>query len=119
MKAGKNKIIIIKFNKRLEPVSEIFEYKGKLNITSCIICTKQLETKQLHINSCLQLCNTLIKTYKKGKEASVQKDWASLGENWEDLDFDGNNDKRYYTYRKQVYDKDSKTYTSIKERRSR
>ena len=114
-----NKIIIIKFNKRDEVLSDLFKYKGKLNILSCIMVSGDLKQTTIHIDkSSLQLWNTLYGSVNK-KGETVLKDWAYLGENWEDLDFDGNNNKYSYTYRKQVYDKESKTYTEIKELRKK
>ena len=119
VKAGVNKIVVVKFNSRSESLNELFEYKGNPKIKKCIIATKELESKNLYINhSSLQLWNTLGGSLK-GTGEQIKKDWAYLGENWEDIDFDGNNDKHYYIYRKQVYDKDSKTYTTIKEKREK
>ena len=119
VESGVNKIIIIKFNKRDEVLSDLFKYKGKLNILSCIMVSGDLKQTTIHIDkSSLQLWNTLYGSVNK-KGETVLKDWAYLGENWEDLDFDGNNNKYSYTYRKQVYDKESKTYTEIKELRKK
>tara|TARA_R100001530_G_C4267669_1_gene142256 strand:- start:193 stop:726 length:534 start_codon:yes stop_codon:yes gene_type:complete len=119
VESGVNKIIIVKFNKRDEVLSDLFKYKGKLNILSCIMVSGDLKQTTVHIDkSSMQLWNTLYGSVNK-KGETVLKDWAYLGENWEDLDFDGNNNKYSYTYRKQVYDKESKTYTEIKELRKK
>ena len=119
VESGVNKIIIIKFNKRDEVLSDLFKYKGELNILSCIMVSDNLKSTNIHIDrSSLQLWNTLYGSVNR-EFKMILKDWAYLGENWEDLDFDGNNNKYSYTYRKQVYDKESKTYTEIKELRKK
>ena len=119
VESGINKIIIIKFNKRDESLSELFKYKGKLNVTLCTVVLDDLNTGNSYIDrSSLQLWNVLHGSANK-EGRMILKDWAYLGENWEDLDFDGNNDRNYYTYRKRVYDKESKTYTQIKELRKK
>ena len=119
VESGVNKIIIAKFNERDEVLSDLFKYKGELNILSCIMVSDNLKSTNIHIDrSSLQLCNTLYGSVNR-ESKMILKDWAYLGENWEDLDFDGNNNKYSYTYRKQVYDKESKTYTEIKELRKK
>ena len=116
VRSGINKIIIVKFNKRDEILSDLIEYKGKINITKCIMASGDMKSKNIYIDkSSLQFWNTLGFSVDKSKNITL-KDWAYLGENWEDLD--GNNDKNYYTYRKKIYDKESKTYTEIKERKA-
>ena len=115
VKAGENKILVVKFNKNKEHFSDLFKYRGSAIITKCKIVTPELETIKLHINkSALQLWNTLAKTDEQSN--SVEKDWAYLGEKWEDLDFNGNNERQYYTYRKKIYDNELKKYVSIKEK---
>ena len=119
VESGVSKIIIAKFNKRDEVLSDLFKYKGELNILSCIMVSDNLKSTNIHIDrSSLQLWNTLYGSVNR-EFKMILKDWAYLGENWEDLDFDGNNNKYSYTYRKQVYDKESKTYTEIKELRKK
>ena len=119
VESGVNKIIIAKFNERDEVLSDLFKYKGELNILSCIMVSDNLKSTNIHIDrSSLQLWNKLYGSVNR-ESKMILKDWAYLGENWEDLDFDGNNNKYSYTYRKQVYDKESKTYTEIKELRKK
>ena len=120
VKAGRSKIVIVKLNKREESLSELFKYKGATMITRCMLVTPELESIILYINNrSLQLWNTLMKSERVGSEDGVQQDWAYLGENWEDIDFDGNNNKQYYTYRKTVYDKETKKYIKTKELRKK
>ena len=119
VKAGENKVIIVKLNNTLEVVKDLFKYKGNSGITKCKIITPELESIKLQINEhSLQLWNTLQKYTLEGSD-TIEQDWAYLGENWEDIDFDGNNDKHYYTYRKTIYDKEADTYTEIKELRNK
>ena len=119
VKAGSKIIIIVKLSNTLDVVKDLFKYKGNAAITKCRIITPDLESIQLQVNEhSLQLWNKLEKYTLTGSD-TIQQDWAYLGENWEDIDFDGNNDKHYYTYRRKVYDKESKTYTKIKELRKK
>ena len=46
-------------------------------------------------------------------------DWNYLGDNWENIDFDGNNNKRKYLHKKTTFDKDTKTYTTTREIRKK
>ena len=118
VEAGRNKIIVVRVNSRKDVVYDLFEYRGIASFIKCEICLNNLQLKKLYINnSSLQLWNTLSKTIDGS--SSTQKDWAYLGENWEDLDFDGNNDKQYYTFRKQTYDKEEQSYTDIYETRKK
>ena len=120
VKAGFNKIIIIKMNKTTEPISDLFSYRGRADITKCRIITPELESLYLYVNKhSVQLWNTLMKSERSGSTDGIPQDWAYLGENWEDLAFNGNNIKEYYTYRKTTYDKESNTYTEIKELRKK
>ena len=116
LQKGANKIIIVKMEKSNTIISDLFEYRGMAMITHCMLVDPNLNKHNLYINkSNLQLWNTL-----RGANASQgDMDWAYFGENWEDIDFDGNNNKRNYLYRKTTYDKDTKTYTTTKEIRKK
>tara|TARA_R110002020_G_scaffold249466_1_gene463414 strand:+ start:60 stop:566 length:507 start_codon:yes stop_codon:yes gene_type:complete len=117
---GRKKIIVMKLNQTEYLDYDLFEYTGRAMITRCNIVTPELDEFSLYVNKhSLQLWNTLMKSERDGETAGVEQDWAYLGENWEDLDFDGNNDKRDYIYRRTIYDKESKTYTEIKELRKK
>ena len=86
----------------------MFTYKGKALITKCKVITKELKSYNLYINKLsLELYNTL-----KGK-------WEDNTRNWQDLSFDGNNKKYNYQYKKTTYDKENKSYTTIKEIRNK
>ena len=121
VKIGRNKIIIVKMNQDETKINDLFEYKGMAMISRCRIITYGLESINMYVNKRnLQLWNTLMKTERTetGGDGAAQ-DWAYLGEKWEDIDFDGKNNKRYYTYRKTTYDKEAKTYTTTKEIRKK
>ncbi|QDP67915.1 MAG: hypothetical protein Tp1122DCM00d2C27307611_5 [Prokaryotic dsDNA virus sp.] len=105
---GSNKIIIIKLEKSTNNLTDLFTYKGKALITKCKVITKELKSYNLYINKLsLELYNTL-----KGK-------WEDNTRNWQDLSFDGNNKKYNYQYKKTSYDKENKSYTTIKEIRNK
>ena len=119
---GNGKILIIKMTNNNDLALDLFDYTGSAMITKCIIGTNcmlvdsDLNKHNLYINkSNLQLWNTL-----RGANASQDDmDWAYFGENWEDIDFDGNNKKMSYIYQKNVYDKEAKSFTKIKEIRKK
>ena len=104
----RNKVIVAKIDHSEDVLKDLFNYKGVALISKCIIVTKELETYNLYINkTALEFYNTLI------------GNWENYTIDWENIEFDGNNDKNYYTYRKRVFDKESKTYTQIKELRKK
>ena len=121
VKIGGNKIIIVKMSLNEEKITDLFQYKGVAMISRCRIITPEFESIKMSINKLiLQLWNTLMKTQRtETGGAGTEQDWAYLGENWEDIDFDGKNNKKYYTYRKTTYDEDAKTYTTTKEIRKK
>ena len=50
VESGVNKIIIAKFNERDEVLSDLFKYKGELNILSCIMVSDNLKSTNIHID---------------------------------------------------------------------
>ena len=117
---GNNKIIIVKTIKDNNIISDLFSYKGMAMITRCKLATDDLKLYNLYINkSNLELWNTLIKTESSGTTAGTQQDWAYMTKFWEDIDYDGNNNKLSYIHRKTIYDKETKTYTTTKEIRKK
>ena len=88
--------------------------------TKCILTDTSRIKHNLYINkSNLELWNTLQKTEKVGTTDGVEQAWESLTKYWEDIDFDGNNAKKPYIHRTTTYDKETKTYTTIKEIRKK
>ena len=115
---GNNKILIA--NPKNKKISELFEYKGLALFTKCILTDTSRNKHNLYINkSNLELWNTLQKTEKVGTTDGVEQAWESLTRFWEDIDFDGNNAKKPYIHRTTSYDKETKTYTTIKEIRKK
>jgi|TARA_R100000458_G_scaffold20007_1_gene17770 hypothetical protein len=108
VKSGNNKVIIIKLIKNDDILSDLFTYKGVAMITKCMIVTQDLETHNIYINkSNLELYNRL------------DGDYDNISKNWNDLSFDGNNNKKSYIYRKSTLDEENKTFTTIKEIRKK
>ncbi len=108
VKSGNNKVIIIKLIKNDDILSDLFTYKGVAMITKCMIVTQDLETHNIYINkSNLELYNRL------------DGDYDNISKNWNDLSFDGNNNKKSYIYRKSTLDEENNTFTTIKEIRKK
>ena len=105
---GNNKIIIVKTIKNNNIVEELFSYVGMAMITKCMLVTDNLETYNLYIDkSELELYQRLDGSYE------------NYTRNWEDLDFDGINNKKPYIFRKTSYDEEAKTFNTIKEIRKK
>ena len=108
VKSGNNKIIIIKLTKDQDILSDLFTYRGMAMITKCMLVTEDLQTYNIYINkSNLELYNRL------------DGDYDNISKNWNDLSFDGNNNKKSYIYRKSTLDKENNTFTTIKEIRKK
>ena len=116
LQKGANKIIIVKMERSNTIISDLFEYRGMAIITHCMLVDSDLNKYNLYINKhSLQIWDNL----KKASGSSENMDWDYFGENWEDIDFDGNNNKRNYLYKKTIYDKEANTYTTTKEIRKK
>ena len=118
---GLNKIIIVNlnnigrttYNKLIE--IDLFRYKGRSPITRIVFIDEyNIKSPLVIFREELELWNTLRNTNQDDFDK-----WAFLTRNWEDMDFDGDNNKQYYIYRKKIYDKDTKTFTTTKEIRKR
>ena len=105
---GNNKIIIIKLQHNNKNIIDLFTYTGKAIISKCVLVTKELESYNLYIN------NTALELYD-----ALEGNWEDYTRSWQDISFDGNNKKYNYQYRKAIYDKDTKTYTTTKEIRNK
>ena len=113
LEKGSNKIIIVKMVKDDNILNDLFSYRGMAIITHCMIVDANLNKYNLYVNkSNLELWNTLI-----GEKSSA--DWDYLTNHWEDISFDGNNNKRNYLYKKTTFDKETNTYTTTKEIRKK
>ena len=118
--AGINKIIVLKMESNDIILTDLFSYRGMAMITRCKLIDANLNSYNLYINKpSLMVWNALRKTVSTGLTAGTQQDWAYLTSNWEDMSFDGNNNKRAYIHRQTSYDKETKTYTTTKEIRKK
>ena len=118
---GDNKIIISNVGENLiNPKSTLFEYKGKAIITRCKVFSlgRTIHTLRIH-KTHLELWNTLGKSQVNYDNEISQQDWAYLTRNWEDLNYDGNNSKKPYIFKKTFYDNEAKQHTTIKEIRKK
>ena len=117
---GNNKIIIIKLSIDDTIMTDLFNYRGRALITGCKLVKEDLSSFNLYVNkSALQLWNTLRKTETSNGAAGTRQDWAYLTRDWENIEYDGNNNKLSYIHRKTTYDKEAKTHTTIKEIRKK
>ena len=117
---GNNKIIIVKTTKDDTIMTDLFNYRGKALITNCKLVKEDLTSFNLYVNkSALELWNTLSKTEMSNGAAGTKQDWAYLTRDWENIEYDGNNNKLSYIHRKTTYDKEAKTYTTVKEIRKK
>ena len=118
VQSGSNKIMIVKLTHDDEVLTDLFSYRGRALISKCILIG--YKRYNLYVNkSNLELWNTLEKTEKVGTTDGAAQDWAYLTKNWEDISFDGNNAKKPYIHRKTAYDKEARTFTTIKEIRKK
>jgi|LUMU01.1.fsa_nt_gb hypothetical protein len=123
---GLNKIIIINLNQTSTVFNksydlDLFKYKGTAPITEALLINKHKMKLVLGIvRNDLDIWNVL-GGYKDDylAEDIDEKDWAYMTRNWEDLDFDGNNNKKHYIERIKTYDNETKTFTTTKEIRKR
>ena len=89
--SGNNKIIIAKLTKDDNNFLDLFTYKGLAIISNCMLVTKDLQKHNLYINK------SNIETYDM-----LDGLWDNQTRNFEDLEFDGNNNKKPYIYKKYV-----------------
>ena len=81
--SGNNKIIIAKLTKDDNNFLDLFTYKGLAIISNCILVTEDLQKHNLYINK------SNIETYDM-----LDGLWDNQTRNFEDLEFDGNNNKK-------------------------
>ena len=101
-------------------MTDLINYRGKALITVCKLVKEDLTSFNLFVNkSALELWNTLSKTELSNGTAGTRQDWAYLTRDWENIEYDGNNNKLSYIHRKTTYDKEARTYTTVKEIRKK
>ena len=81
--SGNNKIIIAKLTKDDNNFLDLFTYKGLAIISNCMLVTKDLQKHNLYINK------SNIETYDM-----LDGLWDNQTRNFEDLEYDGNNNKK-------------------------
>jgi hypothetical protein len=116
-----NKIVISNIGKnKINSKGMLFEYVGKAIITRCKVFNfaRIKHTLRIHKTS-LELWNTLSKSQAYDGNQSAEQDWDFLTRNWEDINFDGNNSKKPYIFKKTFYDNEAKLHTTIKEIRKK
>ena len=131
IESGNNKIIIVRMDKKrflaIEELEELkaqqptdlFTYKGIAMITKCSVISNS-SINNLYINkSELQLWNTLSQYESATSGSGTKQDWAYITTDWENLEFDGNNNKKQYTHRHTAYDKETKKHKTTKEIRKK
>ena len=106
--SGNNKIIIAKLTKDDNNFLDLFTYKGLAIISNCMLVTKDLQKHNLYINK------SNIETYDM-----LDGLWDNQTRNFEDLEFDGNNNKKPYIYKKYVRTPETNKITQIKEIRKK
>ncbi len=103
-----NKIVIVKLIKDDNNILDLFTYKGSILISQCLLVTEDLKSYYLDVNK------ISIETLSE-----LNGTWETNTRNYEDMDFDGNNNKKPYLYRKLNYNEDSREYSTIKEIRNK
>tara|TARA_Y100000593_G_C4292312_1_gene328887 strand:- start:1125 stop:1595 length:471 start_codon:yes stop_codon:yes gene_type:complete len=105
---GLKKILIVKLIKDNNVITDLFTYKGLAVITKCKLIKSDLSKYNIYIN-------------KLGLEFwdRFNGEWDFNTANYEDLDFDGNNNKKKFQYKKTIYDEDTNQYVTIKEIREK
>jgi|9_EtaG_2_1085328.scaffolds.fasta_scaffold00116_15 hypothetical protein len=102
--SGNNKIIIAKLIKNDNNLQDLFTYKGLAIISKCILITEDLQKHILYINK------SNIDTY-----GMLNNSWDNLTRNYEDLKFDGNNNKKRYLFKRRIKDEDTGIITETRE----
>lgn len=124
IKKGDNKIIIADIDHNGISNRDLFNYVGVARITSCVIVTPKMKKKRIEIDrSCLQLWSTMgyrdTKNYSTNENVVARFKYDDLTINWEDIDFNGNNNRRKYLYYHSKYDNETKQFTKIIEAREK
>tara|TARA_Y100000401_G_scaffold116838_1_gene123613 strand:- start:1371 stop:1841 length:471 start_codon:yes stop_codon:yes gene_type:complete len=105
---GNNKIIIAKLTKDSDNFLDLFKYKGLAIISKCMLVTEDLKKHILYINK------SNIDTY-----GMLDNSWDNLTRNYEDLEFDGNNNKKRYLFKRRIKDEDTGIVTETREIRKK
>ena len=101
IKNNNNKIIILKLSNNNKRKEELFKYNG---VATIIRCTKKHKLDFWHL---------------LGVDDDIKTTWDKLNRNYEDLNYDGYNNKKKYIHRKTTYDNETRKYTTTREIRKR
>tara|TARA_R110002020_G_scaffold122844_1_gene278751 strand:+ start:5801 stop:6295 length:495 start_codon:yes stop_codon:yes gene_type:complete len=93
---------------------DLFSYFGYARLLQCKVKGGYNYFNNLHINNTnLEFWETLNISKEK------TQDWAYITRNWEDLSFDGKNNKKSYLHTTTTYDQEKNQATTIKEIRKK
>ena len=93
---------------------DLFKYKGKALFTRAKITNRQKIQGNVFISrQHIQVWKSLF------KRDDVEYDWAYLDDKWEDIDFDGKNNKQSYIHRHIDKDEEANTTTITREIRKK
>ena len=117
---GKSAILIIKKTNDNYTEKKLFRYKGYAKIVSCSVYDKNNDKHKIMINKSAIMTWDSMSVIKDAKStgSSLIYKYDTLTRNWEDMIFDGNNNKKNYIYIKTIKEKESGNITTIKEIRS-
>ena len=117
---GNGKIIIIKTTKDENNYKDLFSYLGMAIITKCLLVDIDLNKYLLPIDkTSLEIWNKLGRTKRSYTGDSEGQDWAYITRNWQDINFDGINNKLAYIHSKSEYDVEAKKITRTREIRKK
>ena len=103
-------------NKGQKPAENLFTYTGKATINACSLYLDYKNIIGIHIERTkFDFWDSMLSYDEDGDDSS----WVSLNTKYEDLNYDGYNNKKYYIERIKTYDNETKTFTTTKEIRKR
>ena len=118
VKKGFNKLVIVKMDNDKKIINDLLTYKGSAIIQSCKITSLNFVRYNINIEkTALQLWSTLRGLIKSGDD--VAKDWAAITDNWQDIKFEGKNNKYSYIKLTRNTDKEAKNIIRRKEVREK
>tara|TARA_R110002110_G_scaffold139063_5_gene325445 strand:- start:610 stop:1110 length:501 start_codon:yes stop_codon:yes gene_type:complete len=114
IKNNNNKIIILKLSNNNKRKEELFKYNGVATIIRCTIVEGNLNKYNIRIKK-----HKLDFWHLLGVDDDIKTTWDKLNRNYEDLNYDGYNNKKKYIHRKTTYDNETRKYTTTREIRKR
>tara|TARA_R100000664_G_scaffold17978_1_gene26972 strand:+ start:4345 stop:4845 length:501 start_codon:yes stop_codon:yes gene_type:complete len=118
MLKGNGKILIK--NLGLRKLTNLFEYKGLPIFTKCVLTDTNRRKHNLYINRLsLETWDKLSGTLNIETNEEILQTWEGLTRFYEDLDFDGNNDRKTILYKQTYYDFDDDKFKQKREIRKK